>query len=193
MVDCITELLYDGMDTEIWPPPHPHLPRPPTSLRGDNQIYWLRWGLTTRQSLCVILCRLPEKKEKREGMKERDRREKGKWMKMKKQKKQKHSSSTLICCKNSRPCPHVSQYQLDAPFTQDTHFTFASPKHLQEIIRGMYVVNREKEFIHPRSTFWPDVIVSRWKGKQPISTSFWIYSGSQDHRGLLCAFLMFWV
>ena len=26
-----------------------------------------------------------------------------------------HSPSTLTCCKDSRPCPTVSQYQLDAP------------------------------------------------------------------------------
>ena len=31
----------------------------------------------------------------------------------------KHSPSTLNCCKDSRPCPTVSQYQLDAPVTQD--------------------------------------------------------------------------
>ena len=32
----------------------------------------------------------------------------------------KHSSSTLSCYKDSRPCHTVSQYQLDAPVTQDT-------------------------------------------------------------------------
>ena len=29
----------------------------------------------------------------------------------------KHSPSTLTCYKDSRPCPTVSQYQLDAPVT----------------------------------------------------------------------------
>ena len=57
-----------------------------------NQIDWLCWGLTTRQPLWVILCRLPEKGRKEteeiaEEMKERDREERGTGMKVKKQKK----------------------------------------------------------------------------------------------------------
>ena len=52
----------------------------------------LCWGLTTRQPLWVILCRLPEKGRKEieeivEEMKERNREERGKGMKEKKQKK----------------------------------------------------------------------------------------------------------
>ena len=52
---------------------------------------WLCWGLTTRQPLRVILCRLPEKgrkeiEERVEEMKERDREERGTGMKVKKQK-----------------------------------------------------------------------------------------------------------
>ena len=52
----------------------------------------LCWGLTTRQPLWVILCRLPEKgrkeiKEIVEEMKERKREESGTGMKGKKQKK----------------------------------------------------------------------------------------------------------
>ena len=52
----------------------------------------LCWGLTTRQPLRVILCRLPEKgrkeiEERVEEMKERDREERGTGMKVKKQKK----------------------------------------------------------------------------------------------------------
>ena len=52
----------------------------------------LCWGLTTRQPLWVILCRLPEKGRKEteeiaEEMKERDREERGTGMKVKKQKK----------------------------------------------------------------------------------------------------------
>ena len=34
--------------------------------------------------------------------------------------KKKKSFSTHTCCKDSRPCPTVSQYQMDAPVTQDT-------------------------------------------------------------------------
>ena len=52
----------------------------------------LCWGLTTRQPLWAILCRLPEKRRKEteemaEEMKERDREERGTGMKVKKQKK----------------------------------------------------------------------------------------------------------
>ena len=52
----------------------------------------LCWGLTTRQPLRVILCRLPEKERKEieervEEIKERDREERGTGMKVKKQKK----------------------------------------------------------------------------------------------------------
>ena len=52
-----------------------------------------------------------------EEMKERDREEKGTGLKVKKQKKLKHSLSTLIFYKDSRPCPTVSQYQLDTSVT----------------------------------------------------------------------------
>ena len=52
----------------------------------------LCWGLTTRQPLWVILCRLPEKGRKEieeiaEEMKERDREERGTGKKVKNQKK----------------------------------------------------------------------------------------------------------
>ena len=63
----------------------------------------------------------PREREKREEiaeeMKERDREERGTGMKVKKQKKLKHHLPTLTCYKGSRPCPTVSQYQLDAPVT----------------------------------------------------------------------------
>ena len=54
--------------------------------------FFLCWGLTTRQPLWVILCRLPEKGRKvteeiAEEMKERDREERETGMKVKKQKK----------------------------------------------------------------------------------------------------------
>ena len=58
----------------------------------SRDIDWLCWGLTTRQPLRVILCRLPEKgrkeiEERVEEMKERDREERGTGMEVKKQKK----------------------------------------------------------------------------------------------------------
>ena len=57
-----------------------------------GNIDWLCWGLTTRQPLWVILCRLPEKGRKEieeiaEEMKAGDREERGTGMKVKKQKK----------------------------------------------------------------------------------------------------------
>ena len=60
--------------------------------RSSQLFFWLCWGLTTRQPLWVILCRLPEKGRKEteeiaEEMKERDREERGTGMKVKKQKK----------------------------------------------------------------------------------------------------------
>ena len=40
----------------------------------------------------------------------------------------KHSPSTHTCCKDSRPCPTVSQYKLDALVTQDTrHLCLTQP------------------------------------------------------------------
>ena len=79
----------------------------------------LSLGLLARQALWVILCPLPEKgrKEIVEEMKERDRDARGTGMKGKKQKKLEHSPSTLTCYKDNRPCPTVSQSQLDAPVT----------------------------------------------------------------------------
>ena len=63
-----------------------------TSTYHGQLIDWLCWGLTTRQPLRVILCRLPEKgrkeiEERVEEMNERDREERGTGMKVKKQKK----------------------------------------------------------------------------------------------------------
>ena len=47
-----------------------------------------------------------------EEMKERDRKERGTEMKGR---NRRNKNSTLTCYKDSRPCPTVSQYQLDAP------------------------------------------------------------------------------
>ena len=63
-----------------------------TILPTFFSIFLLCWGLTTRQPLWVILCRLPEKGRKEieelvEEMKERNREERGTGMKEKKQKK----------------------------------------------------------------------------------------------------------
>ena len=53
-----------------------------------HKLFWLCWGLTTRQLLWVILCRLPEKGRREieeivEEMKEKDREERGTGMKVK--------------------------------------------------------------------------------------------------------------
>ena len=61
-------------------------------MTQDLDHFFDSWGLTTRQPLRVILCRLPEKGRKEteeiaEEMKERDREERGTGMKVKKQKK----------------------------------------------------------------------------------------------------------
>ena len=59
------------------------------ALSFNGPVDWLCWGLTTRQPLRVILCRLPEKgrkeiEERVEEMKERDREVRGTGMKVKK-------------------------------------------------------------------------------------------------------------
>ena len=81
--------------------------------------------LTNVNACGSLLCCLPEKgrreiEETLEELKERDRGERGKWMKEKRQKKCNILPSTHTYCKDSRPCPTVSQYHLDAPVTQDT-------------------------------------------------------------------------
>ena len=66
--------------------------------------------------LWVILCHLPEKgrKEIVEEIKERDRGER-KMNEGEETEEIKTFPSTLTCCKDSRPCPTVNQYQLEAP------------------------------------------------------------------------------
>ena len=51
-----------------------------------------------------------------EEMKERDREERNR-NESEETEEIKYSPSTLTCYKDSRPCPTVSQYQLDAPVT----------------------------------------------------------------------------
>ena len=78
-------------------------------------------GLMTCQPLWVILCCLPEKGRKGieeiiEKMKERDE-EKVNKNESEETEEIKTSPSNLTCYKDSRPCPTVSQYPLDAPVT----------------------------------------------------------------------------
>ena len=85
-------------------------------------VNWLSWDLTTRQPLWVNLCHLPEKGRKATGdiveeMKERDREERGTGMKVKTEEIKTFPPSTLTNYKDSRPCPTVSQSQLDTLVT----------------------------------------------------------------------------
>ena len=64
-------------------------------------------------SFCVVSQR-KEIEEIVEEMKERDRVEKNK-NESEETEEIKTSPSTLTCYKDSRPCPAVSQYQLDSP------------------------------------------------------------------------------
>ena len=86
-------------------------------------------GLTTRQSLWVILCCLPEKgrKEIVEEMKEgkgrrRNRNEREETEEIK------TFPSTLTSYKDSKLCPTVSQYQMDALDT--LHLRHTQPPHI---------------------------------------------------------------
>ena len=74
----------------------------------------------TRQPLWVILCRFQEKERKQieeivEEMKERNREEK----RNRNESEETYEIKTfpLTSYKDSKPCPTVSQYQLDAPVT----------------------------------------------------------------------------
>ena len=73
----------------------------------------------TRQPLWVILCFLPEKREKRDSRgDERDGQERKKNRNESKETEEiKRSLSILTCYKDSRPSPTVSQYKLNAPVT----------------------------------------------------------------------------
>ena len=67
----------------------------------------------THQPLWVILCHRKGRREIEEiveEMKERNREERGTGI----EETEEISPSTLTCYKDSRPCPTVSQYQLDA-------------------------------------------------------------------------------
>ena len=89
LIERRSELVFDAGSTVVYTKV-PCCPKFSSFLGA--LLLLLCWGLTTRQPLWVILCRLPEKgrkeiEEKVEEMKERDRKERGTGMKVKKQKK----------------------------------------------------------------------------------------------------------
>ena len=86
-----------------------------------KRLFLIVLGFNDRLTIVGHFCRLPEKGRKEieeivEEMKERDREGRGTEMKGKTQ-EIKTFSSTLTCYKDCKPCPTVSQYQLDAPVT----------------------------------------------------------------------------
>ena len=86
------ELGWAGPSMPIYPREVPYSFETYKHIVSGGFFFWLCWGLTTRQPLWVILCRLPEKGRKEieeivEEMKERNREERGTGMKGKKQKK----------------------------------------------------------------------------------------------------------
>ena len=98
---------------------------------GGKTNHWLCWGLTTRQPLWVILCRLPERGRKETEESRRDERE-GQGRKRNRNESEeteeiKHHLPTLTCYKDSRPCQTVSQYQLDAPVKEKQTKCIKSP------------------------------------------------------------------
>ena len=77
----------------------------------------------------VLSPREREKWDRRDSRDERDGtgRNENEWQ-WRNRRNKKHFPFTLTCCKDSRPCPTVSQYQLDTPVTQDTrHFCLTQP------------------------------------------------------------------
>ena len=79
------------------------------------------WGLTARQPLWVIVSS-PREREKRDRRDSRGDEREGQGKKRNRNESEeteeiKHSPSTLTIYKDSRHCPTVSQYQLDAPVT----------------------------------------------------------------------------
>ena len=69
-----------------------------------------------------ILCRLPEKGRKKDRRDSRGDEREGLGRKRNRNESEeteeiKTSPSIITCYKDSRPCPTVSQYQLDAPVT----------------------------------------------------------------------------
>ena len=81
-------------------------------------------GLNDTSTLVGHFVSSPREREKRDRRDSWDEREgQGRKRKMNESEDTeefKHPPSTHTCCKDSRPCPTVSQYQLDALVTQDT-------------------------------------------------------------------------
>ena len=96
----------------------------PFFVTGQRVIDLIELGFNDTSTLVGHFMSSSREREKRARRYQRWKRgtgEKGKWMKVKKRRNEKIPPSTFTCCKDSRTCPTVSQYQL--------HDTFASPNH----------------------------------------------------------------
>ena len=85
------------------------------------------FGLTTRRPLWAILCRLPEVGRREIDSRGDEREGQGRKRKMSESEETeeiKTFPSTLTCCKDSRPCPAVSQSQLYTLVTQDIQHVY---------------------------------------------------------------------
>ena len=90
------------------------------------------WCLTTCQPLWVVLCSLPEKGRDSRGDEREVQGRKRNRNESEETEEIKTSPSTLTCYKDSRPCPAVSQYQLDAPVMYDKrHLRTTQPPRTQ--------------------------------------------------------------
>ena len=74
-------------------------------------------------SFCVVSQRKGEKRRESRGDERKGQGRKRNRNVSEETERIKTSSFTLICYKDSRPCPTVSQYQLDAPVTPSPHTT----------------------------------------------------------------------
>ena len=95
-------------------------------VTGQHVIDLIELGFNDTSPLWVILCHLPEKGRREIGDNRGDERGGQGERKMNESEETEEITpppppSTFTCCKESRPCPTVSQYQL--------HDTFASPNH----------------------------------------------------------------
>ena len=107
-------------------------------LRSWCQSLWLiMLGFNDTSILVGHFVSSPRDREKRDRRGSRGHKREGQGRKRKMNEsegtdeiKKKLSPSTLTCCKDSRPCPTVSLYQLDALMTQDTrHLCLTLPPH----------------------------------------------------------------
>ena len=88
-------------------------------LRWLQLLVWLIvWGLMKRQPLWVILCHLPEKGRKEiEEIAEEMKKEGQERKRNRNGSEETEEIKTFPATKDNRPCPTVSQYQLDALVT----------------------------------------------------------------------------